>query len=115
MSLFSTIFALPLAMRHSWNEFQIDYVKYLIIMTICHMTHMICFYRALKLAEISTVMPFDYTRLFFTGILGYIFLAESPNTLSIIGYILIATGGMLMIFYETKKKRDGREKVKKGL
>lgn len=104
VSLFSTIFALPIAMRHSWEVFNVSYLKYVFVMTIFHMTHMICFFRALKLTDMSAVMPFDYTRLFFTGILGYVFLNESPNKLSLIGYILIAAGGTLLIFYETRKR-----------
>ncbi len=111
VSLFSTIFALPIAMRHSWNSFQVEYMQHVIIMTICHMIHMICFFRALKLADMSAVMPFDYTRLFFTGILAYIFLNEIPDNFSIIGYVLIATSGMLLIFYETKRKKASNSQI----
>jgi S-adenosylmethionine uptake transporter len=106
VSLFTTIFAFPIAMRHSWSGFQIGYMKHVVIMTICHMIHMVCFFRALKLAEMSSVMPFDYTRLFFTGILAYTFLDETPDNYSIIGYILIATSGMMLIFYETKRRKN---------
>jgi drug/metabolite transporter (DMT)-like permease len=104
VSLFSTIFALPIAMRHSWSGFQIGYMKHVVIMTISHMIHMICFFRALKVADMSAVMPFDYTRLFFTGVLAYTFLGEVPNQLSIIGYIFIACSGICLIIYETRKK-----------
>jgi uncharacterized membrane protein len=73
-------------------------------MTVFHIIHMICFFRALKVTEMSAVMPFDYTRLFFAGILGYIFLGENLKTTSIYGYILIAVGGMCLIYYEASKK-----------
>ena len=113
MSLFTTIFALPFAMSHSWAMFDWTYTKYVVVMTICHITHTVCFFRALKLTDLSAVMPFDYTRLLFTGILGYVFLKEYPNEYSTIGYCLIATGGMLLIFYETKKRGWSRESEEK--
>ncbi len=113
VSLFTTIFALPVAMRHSWDGFQIGYMKYVVVMTICHMLHTVSFFRALKIAEMSVVMPFDYSRLFFTGILAYIFLNETPNKISVVGYILIALSGFLMIFYETiKSKKLTKKQIK---
>jgi drug/metabolite transporter (DMT)-like permease len=63
-----------------------------------------CFY-TVKLADMSAVMPFDYTRLFFTGILAYLFLGEVPDQYSLIGYMLITISGILLIFYETKRKK----------
>lgn len=111
VSLFTTIFAFPIAMRHSWEGFQLNYMKYVVVMTIFHMLHTVAFFRALKVAEMSTVMPFDYTRLFFTGILAYVFLEETPNKLSIVGYVLIALSGILMISYETIKNRKAQKKI----
>jgi drug/metabolite transporter (DMT)-like permease len=113
MGLFTTIFGLPLALSHSWETFDWTYTKYLVVMTLCHITHTICFFRAVKLSDISIVMPFDYTRLFFTGILGYIFLKEYPNKYSAIGYCLIAMGGIMLILYETKKRGWSRESEEK--
>lgn len=103
MSLFTTIFAFPVAMQHSWAALDWTYMKYIVIMTICHLTHTICFFRALKMTDISVIMPFDYTRLIFTGLLSYIFLSEYPTSLSIFGYSLITLGGMILVLHETKK------------
>ena len=55
-------------------------------------------------------MPFDYTRMVFTGVFGYLFLNESPKESSAIGYILIALSGIALIIYETKK-RSSKEKL----
>ena len=112
VSLFSTIFAIPIAINSSWSAFDSSYMKYVLVMTIFHMIHMICFFRALKLADMSVVMPFDYTRLFFTGIFSYLFLHERFKTSSAIGYALIALGGILLIYYETKKCRPSKASAK---
>ncbi len=113
VSLFTTIFASPLTMKHSWDGFTTDYIKHVVVITIFHMTHMICFYRALKITDMSAVMPFDYTRLLFTGVLSYLFLGEYPNKYSAIGYCLIAAGGLMLILYETKKRGWSRESEEK--
>jgi drug/metabolite transporter (DMT)-like permease len=115
VSFLSTIMAFPLAISKSWAGFSTDYVKFVLLMTLFHLLHTICFFRALKLAELSQVMPFDYTRLFFTGLLGYVFLGETPTKLSAIGYFFIALGGILLIYFETKKRGWSRASEEKFL
>lgn len=51
-----------------------------------------CTLRALRVAEATAVMPFDYTRLLFAGIFGYVFFAEVPDGWTLLGSaVLIAS------------------------
>jgi S-adenosylmethionine uptake transporter len=77
---------------------------------LCYLIHSIAFFKAFKFAEMSTVMPFDYSRLVFTGILGYLVLNEVPDRYSLLGYALIVIGGMCSIFYETHRNRKIKAK-----
>ena len=71
----------------------------------CYLIHTVAFFKAFKFAEMSTVMPFDYTRLIFSGMLGFFILGEVPDQYSLYGYVLIISGGLYALHYETLKKR----------
>lgn len=104
MMLFSTIFSLPFAL-YEWKQIEIWHIKYILGIALCYLIHAVAFFKALKYADITTVMPFDYTRLVFTGLLGYFVLSEVPDQYSIMGYCCIAIGGLYSIFHETRKHK----------
>lgn len=127
--LFSSIFAYPIAFT-KWTvtdcfgfnilrpeeiipfsavHFEPYYVWYLGLLAACYFTHSIAFFKALNYAELSTVVPFDYTRLIFTGILGYYFFGQMPSESACIGYILIASSGVYLIKAEHKRKKKMKE------
>lgn len=111
-SMFGSLFAFPLIWNQSWDGFMLEHTKYVAIQAIFHATHTICIFRALKLGDISTVMPFDYTRLIFTGVIGYMIFGEIPGVSSFCGYCLIIFGGIYLIIEEGKKhgwsKKNGK-------
>lgn len=102
-SLFSSMLSIPMIYNKSWDGLQVYHYKYIFALSILHAIHVVSFFRALKSADISIVMPFDYTRIIFSGILGYFIFSERPDILSIIGYIIIMLGGGYMIYKETFK------------
>lgn len=106
--LFGSIIALPLAL-HDWKPIEPEHIKFILIFALLQLIHVVAVFKAFKFADISSVMPFDYSRLVFTGILGYIFLNEMPDKYSIIGYILIMFGGFYLIQDEARKKGLSRE------
>lgn len=55
-----------------------------------------CTLRALRVAEATAVMPFDYTRLLFAGIFGYVFFGEIPDGWTLVG-IAVLIGSTLYI------------------
>jgi drug/metabolite transporter (DMT)-like permease len=81
------------------------HLKYLGILSLCYFIHAIAFFKALKYAELSTVIPFDYSRLIFVGVLGYMFFGETPALGSYIGYALIAFSGVYLIQSEAKRRK----------
>lgn len=105
--LFSSLFSLPLAM-YEWHPIELWHFKYILAIALCYLIHTIAFFKAFKFADISTIMPFDYSRLIFTGLLGVVILHEVPDKYSIIGYTFIFLGGLYTIFSEAGRHR--REK-----
>lgn len=102
--LFSTMFSFPIALP-VWKPIDPSYIKYIVAIAICYLIHSVAFFKALKYADISTVMPFDYCRLVFTGFLGAMLLGEVPDEYSIIGYLMIVGGGVYSITHEARAKR----------
>src|SRR5262249_39484918 len=81
---------------------KLSHISILILLAVCYFSHSIAFFLSLKNAELSTVVPFDYTRLIFAGVLGYVFFSEVPKVGSYIGYVLIAGAGVYLMRAEAR-------------
>ncbi len=86
-------------------------VTQLLMMAGLYYIHVWAFFLALKYAEMSTLAPFDYTRLVFTCVLAYLFIGELPqHTTQYIGYLMVIVSGLLLVNSERKKKMTKGEK-----
>ncbi len=92
---------------------QAKHLPTIALLALCYFIHSIAFFKALKYAELSTVIPFDYSRLVFTGILGYLFFSEVPHFGSYVGYFLIVGSGVYLIRAEAKRRRKKKEQLEK--
>ena len=106
--LFSLCISFPIAL-YEWQEVDISALKYVLISSVFHAVHTVAFFKAYKSADISTVMPIDYTRLFFTGILTYFVFGTIPDTYSIIGYVLIVVAGLGIFYTESKSSSSKKQ------
>ncbi|RZI47581.1 hypothetical protein EDM53_01070 [Rickettsiales endosymbiont of Peranema trichophorum] len=80
------------------------HLKYLLLMACCYFIHGVAYFKALQ-HELSIVVPFRYTKLLFSGVLGLLLLAERPALGSYYGYVLIIISGLLLINTEVRKAR----------
>lgn len=78
----------------------------LLCLGMLHFTHVACNFQALKMAEMSVVAPFDYSKLIFGGLLGYCFFNNIPTFSAYIGYILILISGIYLLKSEAKLKKQ---------
>lgn len=123
MLLFSSFVAF-ISATTQWNYIDIGWIKWpmlyeftslnltsissynlcLIIATsLCYLMHSVSIFKAFQHADISTIAPFDYTRLLFAGALGYLFFQQLPTIESMVGYVLIVSSGMILLRKEAKK------------
>lgn len=65
-----------------------------------------CLIHGLRVGEATAVMPFDYTRLIFAGLAGYIFFVEIPDPYTIAGALLII---MATLYIARREAKEGRE------
>jgi S-adenosylmethionine uptake transporter len=74
--------------------------------------HVFAFFLSMKYAEMSTVAPFDYTRLVFTCILAYFLIGDIPQyAAQYIGYIMIICSGVLLTTAERRKRKKEQLEV----
>jgi drug/metabolite transporter (DMT)-like permease len=66
----------------------------------------VCVNRSLKLADASTVIPFQYTLLIWAVVFGYLVFGDIPRPAVIIGGIIIVASGLFIFFREKKVKGE---------
>lgn len=57
----------------------------------------LCYYKAIKIGDVSKVVPVDKLSVIITLVLSFVFLHESFTTKSLIGCILIGAGTLIMV------------------
>jgi drug/metabolite transporter (DMT)-like permease len=67
-----------------------------------------CFIEACRVSEMSVVAPFDYSRLLFAGVLGYLLFAEVPDAWSVTGALVIVASTLYISRREQRLAREGR-------
>jgi drug/metabolite transporter (DMT)-like permease len=65
----------------------------------------LCYVRALQMAEASAVMPYDYTRLLFAAIIGWIVFGEVPDFWTWVGAAVIVGAALYIAHREALLKR----------
>ena len=63
---------------------------------------------AYRSAQASFLAPFEYSNLPLVLLWGYLVFGDFPNTLALAGIGLIAAGGMIMIFTESRRRARER-------
>jgi drug/metabolite transporter (DMT)-like permease len=61
--------------------------------------------RAFASADVSAVLPFDFSRLIFAAILGYLFFAESPDIWTWLGAAIIFSAALYTAHRESRQAR----------
>lgn len=64
-----------------------------------------CMTQALRHADTSAVMPYEYTRLIWASVLGFILFAEVPSALTIVGGLLIAGSAIYIALREAQMRK----------
>ena len=83
-------------------------IGFLLCLGMLHFMHVACYFQSLKIAEMSVVAPFDYSKLVFGGVLGYCFFGTAPSLSAYIGYFLILASGIYLLRHQVKEKRKAQ-------
>ncbi len=80
----------------------------LLLLGVVAMVGHVCVNRALKLADAATVVPFQYTLLFWAIVFGWLVFGDVPRANMMIGAAVIVSAGLFIFFREQQLKRQGR-------
>ncbi len=87
-----------------------EHLPYIAVLALCYFGHIVGFFKAFKHAELSVVVPLEYTRVVFAGIFGYLYFLETPSEISYLGYLFIIMGGIILFKAEHRKAKKKRLK-----
>lgn len=76
----------------------------LLCLGMLHFIHVACNFQSLKIAEMSIVAPFDYSKLVFGGMLGFFFFGNIPTLSALLGYLLIIGSGVYLLKTTSRSK-----------
>jgi drug/metabolite transporter (DMT)-like permease len=63
---------------------------------------------AIKLADMTVLMPFDFLKLVWAAFLGMIFFAEVPDLLTWIGAVIVFASSFYIVWREARLRREKR-------
>ena len=100
-SLFSCIFALPYCILN-FTPMTTKQLLSLLMTGVSASCGQFAITAAYTYAPASELSVYDYTQVIFASILGFLFLGEIPDVLSIIGYVTIIAASIVMFLMRTR-------------
>lgn len=103
---FLSIFSIIPAVFY-WKNIANSNEFYLLILTgILFLFNVMAIFLAIKNANLTTIMPFDFSGMVFTAILSYFLLGEIISLNTLIGAVVIFISSLYLIFNENKKSKE---------
>lgn len=102
-AVFMTPFAL-LAALPFWQTPNLEQLAWLGFIGAMGSANNLCIAQAFKEAEVSAVMPLDFSKLIWASIIGYVFFAEVPVIWTWVGGIVIFSSATYITYRESRVK-----------
>lgn len=106
ITLYQAVFTTPItfaAALFHWTVPGLEDLFWLFMLGVFGTLAHLCLAEACKVADVTALLPFDYTRLIWAGVLGYLLFMEVPDTWTLAGGTVIFACGLYLIFYERRK------------
>ena len=87
-STFSCLAVLPMTILQ-WQTMRLSQFLFLVLAGACASAAQFSITTAYKYAPAKEISVYDYSQVLFSALLGFIFLAELPDALSFVGYVII--------------------------
>ncbi|MBO5484645.1 MAG: DMT family transporter [Lachnospiraceae bacterium] len=109
-SLFSCLCSLPYCMFH-YTPMKPIQLFFLLCTGLAASGGQFAITAAYTHAPASELSVYDYSQIFFAGILGFLFLGETPDILSYIGYMIIIGASIVMFLMRPKNRVQPEQKA----
>ena len=100
-SAFSCVFCLPYLL-FAYHPMTMQQLVFLLLAGLAAAGGQFAITAAYANAPAREISVFDYSQIVFAALLGFVFLEQIPDALSIIGYIIICGTSIAMFFYNQK-------------
>lgn len=104
MGMIMTPMSLVPALFHWTTPQPVDYLWF-VALGLFATIGQIAMARAFAATDVSAVLPFDFSRLIFAAILGYLFFAESPDIWTWLGAAIIFSAALYTAHRESRQAR----------
>jgi drug/metabolite transporter (DMT)-like permease len=108
MTLLMTLFSLPFAFLQ-WQTPTVTQLAGIVAIGILFFANFHALFRAYNYADLSVVMPFDFSRLIFSSIMAYFLFHEHPNGWTISGSLIIVSSTVYITYRERVAARNGKK------
>lgn len=108
ITLYQTLLTTPIAFVAAlfhWKFPTLEELFWLFVLGGLGTTAHICLAEACKVADVSALLPFDYMRLVWAGILGFVLFMEVPDVWTIIGGTVIFISGFYLLIHERAESK----------
>ena len=113
ITVYGAVFMMPFALLAAttvWQTPTLEQLVWLGAIGAMGSINNLCIAQAFKEAEVSAVMPLDFSKLIWASIIGYVFFAEAPVVWTWVGGIVIFCSATYIAYREAQvkeKKADG--------
>lgn len=94
-----------------WRTPDLDQLAVLMVMGGCGAAGQYCMIRGFRVGEATALIPFDYTRLLFAGVIGYLLFFEVPDAWTLSGAAIIVVS---TLYIALREARLGRQELKRS-
>lgn len=108
MMMFMAPITLPAAL-YVWQPPTVIELLWLALLGVVTNEAQFCMNKAYKHADMSVVMPMDFSRLIFSSILAYLFFAELIDIWTFIGSLIIFSSSIYIVRHESRARRRKHE------
>lgn len=103
-ALIMLVITTPIGLYY-WQEVTDRQLLLLLLLALFDMMNFLTVTRAYKLADISVLMPFDFSRLVFSSVFAYFVFSETLDIWVAIGSAIIVYGTLFVVYSERKRSR----------
>lgn len=109
ITVYGTLFMLPftlLAALPYWQTPTLEQMAWLFAVGFLASIHNLGLAQAFRDAEVTAVMPFDFSKLIWSTIIGYLFFAEVPVVWTWVGGLIIFASATYIAYRESRVKEE---------
>ena len=106
ITLYMTLYLTPLTLITAifvWEWPTLAQLGWLVAVGSCGTAGHLCMAQALKDADTTAVMPFDFGRLIWAGLIGFLFFSEIPDVWTVVGAVVIFSAAMYLAVQESRR------------